>query len=103
MRQVRATALASTLETFCPKPKSIPAKLRTNETTPKELSQSCQTVLYENAEQNRRTRLQGNMSALQKREKGDSTKRSASSIMFYKIVLFINFKETTETIEVFKE
>jgi hypothetical protein len=66
------------------------------------LSQSCQTVLYENPKQNRRTRVQGSMSALLKREKGDSTKSSASSKMFYKILLFINFKETTDTIESFK-
>jgi hypothetical protein len=42
------------------------------------------------------------VSALLKREKGDSTKRSASSKMFYKIVLFINFKETIRGIERFK-
>jgi hypothetical protein len=42
------------------------------------------------------------VSALLKREKGDSTKRSASSRMFYKIILFINFKETMKEIEGFK-
>jgi hypothetical protein len=39
------------------------------------------------------------MSALLKREKGDSTKSSASSSKFYNILLFINFKEPMETIE----
>jgi hypothetical protein len=46
--------------------------------------------------------FKGSMSALLKREKGDSTKSSASSSMFYNILLFINFKETTEAIGGFK-
>ena len=43
------------------------------------------------------------VSALLKREKRDSTKSSASSRLFYNIVLFINFKESMEAIGAFKK